>query len=359
MKSIGKKMLAWMLGVLLIAGCCLVAGMPKDMVSAADTYTSGDFEYTVWSEYHTEITGYNGSALELEIPSELDGHMVTSIGFNAFRDCTNLTSVTIPDSVTTIGSCSFYGCIGLTSVSLPDTLFQIESNAFEGCTNLSQIVIPDGVEYIGEEAFLNCINLVNILIPDTVVRIGEDAFTNTSYYNNENNWKDNVLYINNHLIKAKSLVHGEYSVRLGTKTISGGAFYDCAELTGITVPEGILEIGEYTFAGCTGLTNIVLPNSITNIAYRAFDGCTSLTSITIPDSVTEIDSAFPYCESLTELTIPGNITQIVDVEMGVGLVTGCTNLTTLVFEEGVEYIGGGNEYYGGVYPKFCVSAIFR
>lgn len=115
---------------------------------------------------------YHSTSLEsVTIPSG-----VTSIGDNAFRNCTNLASVIIPSSVTSIGDNAFYNCKSLKSVTIPDSVTYIGGYAFRNCKNLASITIPNNVEEIGKFAFGGCENLKSITIPDGVISIGEDAF---------------------------------------------------------------------------------------------------------------------------------------------------------------------------------------
>ena len=83
-------------------------------------------------------------------------------------------------------------------------LIIISYEAFAGCSNLGSITIPDGVTTIGDNAFNDCSSLATITIPDSVTSIGSSAFYNTAYYNDEQKWENGVLYIGNHLIKAKT-----------------------------------------------------------------------------------------------------------------------------------------------------------
>jgi hypothetical protein len=105
---------------------------------------------------------------------------VTSIGEYAFYNCSGLTSVTIPNSITSIGSCVFLGCSGLTSVIIPNSVTSIDSYAFQGCSSLTSITIPKSVTTIGYRAFYKCSNLTSIVIGSGVTSIGNEAFLGTN-----------------------------------------------------------------------------------------------------------------------------------------------------------------------------------
>ena len=179
---------------------------------------------------------------------------ITSIDAYAFEDCTNLTGVTIPDSVTAVGNFAFSGCTGLISVTIPDSVTKIGSYAFDDCSSLTDVTIPDSVTTIGNYAFCNCSSLTSITIPDSVTTIGEGAFAGCS---------------------SLTEFRGKYASEDGKCLIIDGSLISFAP---------------------AGLTEYTIPDSVTTIGYQAFYNCSSLTSVTIPDSVTTIgEKAFAYC----------------------------------------------------------------
>ena len=209
------------------------------------------------------------------------GNGVTSIGDSAFEDCTSLTAVSIPDSVTSIGKTTFYGCTNLNNIIIPDSVTNIADYTFYLCTSLTSITIPDSVTSIGPGAFAECSSLASIVIPDSVTSIGVSAFDNTAYYNTDSNWTNDVLYIDNHLISAKTTIAGAYEVKEGTKTIASHAFFNCSNLTSISGPNSLIHVGAYAFRNCTNLIIVDIPDSVTSLGTLVCEGCTNLTTINV------------------------------------------------------------------------------
>ncbi len=207
------------------------------------------------------------------------GNGVAKIRDYTFEDCTNLISVTIPDSVIRIDYRAFYNCTSLTSITIPDSVTSIGDGAFYDCTSLTSITIPASVTSIGSYAFEYCTSLTSITIPDSAISICDSAFYDTGYYNDESNWLDDVLYINKHFIEAKTTLSGKYKIKEGVKTIAGGAFSGCTNLTSVIISDGVKVIGNYAFSSCTNLTSIVVPNSVIDINGFAFKDCNKFSDI--------------------------------------------------------------------------------
>jgi len=308
-----------------------------------------------WSSYQnsfgsTTSFGYIFDAIASNyhsIPASLQTVIITggdSIGFNAFANCSSLTSVTIPNSVTFIGSSAFSGCSSLTSVTIPNSVTSIGSSAFSGCSSLTSVTIPNSVTFIDSSAFYNCSSLTSInLNSDNPNYILQDGIL----YNKN---KTNIIYvltgISGSIIIPNSVTSIDayafqsrlslISVTIPNSVTSIGfnAFENCSSLTSVTIPNSVTSIGSYAFYGCSSLTSIIIPNSVTSIGYGAFYGCSGLTSVTIPNSVTSIDShAFSGCSSLTSVTIPNSVTSIDSHAF-----SGCSSLTSVTIPNSVTSI---------------------
>ena len=237
-------------------------------------------------------------------------YTVTSIGDEAFKECTGLTSISIPSSVTNIGGWAFEGCTGLASINLPVSVTTIGDDAFWCCTGLTSINIPSSVTAIGHGAFSGCTGLTSVSIPASVTTIGNYAFAGCEGLASIKVEAGNIAYDSrencNAIIETASntLVAGCMNTTIpnSVTAIGDGAFEGCTGLTSIDIPSSVTSIGGTAFYGCTGLTSITIPNSVTTIGDGAFYRCTGLTSISIPASVTSIGrSAFSYCSGLTDI----------------------------------------------------------
>ena len=254
-----------------------------------------------------EITEYVGNSATYVIPSEIDGKRVTQIGYDAFNDCTELTSITIPDGVTIIGNSAFSDCTSLETVTIPNSVTQIYTRAFYNCTSLKEVTIPASVTDIGDEAFGYYYDR------DSWKEKKADGFkinyvnnTRGHWYAIKNGFTDGDCFVVNELDDGTAEItgyagnsatcvipdeiHGKKVTRIGDS-----AFKDRTELTSVTIPDGVTYIVDCAFFGCTSLETVTIPNSVINICSSAFYNCTSLKEVTIPASVTYIgDEAFGY-----------------------------------------------------------------
>ncbi len=201
---------------------------------------------------------------------------VKKIGQKAFSWSRHLVSVKMKSNVKKIEHSAFYRSKRLAAITIPSSIDRIEHSTFYACKRLKSISIPEGMDFIGEEAFYGCTNLATITIPDSVKEIDEMAFGNTAYSNDELNWKDKVLYIDNHLIMAKEDLVGLYYVVEGTKTIANKAFAKCIWVSSVRIPNGLNRIGKQAFVWCERLVSVAFPQSISYIDEGAFMGCNEL-----------------------------------------------------------------------------------
>ena len=260
-------------------------------------------------------------------------YTVTKIGTGAFRDCTGLTAVTLPNAMTSIGRNAFRDCTGLTTVTISNSVTSIGSYAFYGCTGLTEVTIPNAMTDIGGWAFTYCTGLQTVIwnahnVQDIPLNKSGTPMPPFLYCKNLTDFVfgDEVehipAYLCYNLTSLKNLVIGN-----SVTTIGSYAFSSCTGLTAVTLPNAMTDIGGWAFAYCTGLTEVTIPNAVTYIGSGAFSGCTGLTEVTIPNAVTEIGfRAFSGCTGLTEVTIPNAVTHIGD-----GVFAYCTGLKKVIW----------------------------
>ncbi len=200
-----------------------------------------------------------------------------SIGEGAFSECRSLTKIEFPDTVTTVGDLAFYNCTSLASATLSANLAAIPNSMFDNCSSLKMISIPKSVKRIGWNAFNGCTSLYYVSIADGVTEICGSAFdeckslTNITIPGSVKKFsvrKDDGEY------EAIFWKSGLKTVifKDGVKEIPRSMFYDCANLTSVTIPQSVTTIGEYAFANCAALNSITLDKTVTSISGTAFQG---------------------------------------------------------------------------------------
>ena len=302
----------------------------------------------------TSVTFASGSILEtvgpfafygcdgitsISLPSELK-----TIGESAFEKCENLTTLTISDSekLTTIEQYAFSGCVGLTSLDFTTNpvLEKIGANAFRGCTNISSITFDDALKEIGSKAFYNTQKIDSIVLPKNLNKVGDEAFVNSGIRKleiksgSDTSFGTNVftqyLIVNKSLIPEERIeeitingnlsldkVFSDYAkqVRLSlnklhvTGDANGGriapfAYKDCINLTDLTIDDTIIAIGESAFENCTLITVVNLNDELTEISANTFKNCINLETISLPENVTTVRAgAFEGCVKISNLDL--------------------------------------------------------
>ena len=283
-------------------------------------------------------------------------------------------SIRFDNYVTSIPSKAFKDCTTLESIYLPEGVTYIAPDAFEGCTNLKYIISPNSTNYsmfiYNGELMAIAPGLTDVTIPKEVNGIRAAVFQyskveNLTLYANTSIEAD--AFKNNRTLKTVTIIDSEK----GNSRIGSNAFYQCSQLTDVSIGKGLVSIGENAFDGCSNLQSIKIPDSLTSIGEDAFEYCYSLrkvdisdlsawcklefpssdanplnngsnlylkgekvTELTIPSDITVIHSyTFCNCYSLTSVTIPDGVTQI-----GVGAFSGCSRLTSFTISNSVTEI---------------------
>jgi len=227
----------------------------------------------------------------IEIPSS-----VTSIGGRAFHQCRGLTEIKIPSSVTYIGEWAFAYCRSLRNIEIPDNV-KIDNYAFDGCNGLTEIKLPSSMTFIGNQLFNNCSGLTSLEIPNSVTSIGDFAFQNCTGLTSieipsgvtsvGNNAFKNVKLV----IYAGSATGSPWGAKAVYTTLPDeyGFYYKDEEKTQIEyyagaggdviIPAGVTGIPDSLFFNLKNVTSVTIPASVTSIGQRAFYNCTGLTSI--------------------------------------------------------------------------------
>ena len=268
------RKLLWLVAVLALA-IAVVSVPARAEEIEPEVYTCGDFMYVILEDGTAEIAKYTGEVKELEIPTELNGLVVSSIGKKAFYSC-QLNSVIIPEGVIRINDNAFRMSFSLKSVSLPDTIIEIEQNPFSGCIMLEEISIS------ADHPYLALIKGVLYSKPDKRLILCPPAFPRK-----------------------------DYSIPDGILEIEDYAFSGCFDLTSVMIPDSVTSIGAYAFEGCSSLPSITIPGSVKSIGKCAFTRCRLLSSVTIQEGVESIeDYAFSSCDALMSISIPDSVSHV-------------------------------------------------
>lgn len=227
----------------------------KIYANEAVTETYGDLSY-IQNGSTINIIDCQADATYVVIPEVIDSCTVTKISDGAFKDCTKLVGVVIPETVTSIGLNTFEGCTLLSDVTLPESVPSISGYMFKDCTSLEEINIPETVTSIGFNAFENCTALKSLKLPEVLSTIGSSAFRN------------------------------------------------CTTMTEAVIPDNVLSIGDSAYEGCTALAKVKLGNKLKVLGGLAFADCKALEKMFIPKSVTTIgDGIFRNSLSMTSLVV--------------------------------------------------------
>ncbi len=205
----------------------------------------------------------------------------------------------MPDTVEAVEAYAFSEAGGLAEVVFSDNLKTIKDEAFHNCVGLTAIELPEGFLSTGGGVFQGCENLSEISLPDSLMRLGPLCFDQTAYYNDLDNWEDQlVLYLDDVVLQGRErwdevagewdmALTGDYAIREGTRIVADEAF-DFLDITSITFPATLEVIGEGAFYGCDGLTEVRIPGGVTHIYEIAFTSCDLLANVSLPGGLRHI-----------------------------------------------------------------------
>ena len=360
-------------------------------------YPSDDGEYYILSGI--------GSCVERDIiiPSTHDGLPVKYIQHSAFSNCTDITSIIIPDSITSIGEYAFDYCTNLASISIPDSVTSIGEyafrectslayneydnayylgndnnpytvlinsksediktcainentkviygSAFQGCISLESITIPDSVTSIETYAFEACLTITDIHIGSGVKNIGGRAFdeclTIMSITVDESNESYQSIDGNLYTKDGKTLVRyasgktdSSFVIPDIVTIIAANAFNKCGNIENVVIPDSVTSIGDSAFFACDNLKDVTIGNSVTSIGAVTFYGCDKLENVTLGNSITSIDElSFMHCYNLMSITIPESVTTIADNAFQY-----CYRLVEVINKSSLDIVAGSEEY---------------
>ena len=335
MKNVINKIIVTFFAITLVTTVFNI--LPKSLANS-----NGDYTYDVRDDGTIEITKYNGSTSNLNIPSTIDGKQVSYIGSDSFRGNKYLNSVTIPDSVKVIQSRAFAECSNLSTLKFGKNVEKIYDYVFFQ-TNITEITLPEKLNHISGIAFLG-----NCVIKNINVDANNKNFSSNNGIVFSKDKKKIVLYPQGKTEKA-------YTIPSTVEEICDSAF-SYAQVESITIPSSVKKFGNYVFSS-TNITSITIPSTVTEMGYGPvadcqklisaniqstvkvlpydmFNGCTSLKNVTLNDNIEEIyNRAFYGCKSLSNITLPKNLKKI-----DAGSFYDCSKLNNIKIPSGVRYI---------------------
>ena len=278
--------------------------------------------YKIISDTEVAVTG-SVETSSLSIPAMVVNdnkeYSVTCIYDAAFAGCTDLTTVTLPNSIKNIEPLAFRNCTSLTSIIIPDYVTTIGDRAFENCTSLSSVTLGNTLKGISGSVFKNCTNLATL---------NWNSVSVDSYPTCESTDEEHPFYGCDNL---STVIFGG-----AVQTIPHHVMDTKASLTSITIGASVTTIDEYAFRACTGLTEIRFGSSLKTVGDYAFSDCSNVQTLTLNTLLETFgNNSFNNCSSISQgITMPPFVKTIGDKAF-----FGCSGVTSLSLGINVTYIG--------------------
>ena len=332
---------------------------------AYDFYTGGLY-YQIASSGTVVTVENNGSfntySGNVTIPSSVTyngkTYNVTGIGYQAFKNCTNLTSVTLPNTLTMMLNEAFYGCTKLTSITLPSSLTSIYNNVFVGCTGLTSIYVKrtTPVSASTNNFSSSTYSSATLYVPSGTLSAYQSTAPWSSFTHIVESTYDfvynGIYYLktgtNTVSVAPKDKSYNSYSgyvsipssvtyegTTYSVTAIGDNAMKNSTGLTGLSIPSSVTTLGSWAVSGCTALTSITIPNSVTSVGASVFMDCAALKTVSIGSGLKKVGNfMFIRCKALQTITIPNTVTEI-----GYETFEDCIKLYSIDIGSGVTSIG--------------------
>lgn len=303
-------------------GCIYTHEVLSDTESTPAEY----FKWTPLKKDYAVITGYHGNDRIIRIPSFIEGKQVTTLGTSLFQGNPIPKEIYVPDTVTVLQKDVFRECPNLETVHLSENISKITTTMFSGCTSLRKINIPDSVSELKKGSFRDS-PVTDVHIGKSMRILSPEAFGISEYdertgsFRLARNLKNIDVDAENPYLTAKNgcvysrdgkeLITGmsefhNISIPEGTERIAESAFANMRDLTDISFPESLREIGAYAFYN-SGLRSIRIGRNVRKIEEQAFGNSSNLSSVIFEDGIEEIgDGAFDNCP-IVSVTLPSTI----------------------------------------------------
>ena len=316
--------------------------------------------------HFSDALHWHGQNLTTTIQSVVIEQGVTSVGYWAFANCTNLKTISLPDGITVIEANAFDKS-GLTSIVLPNSVTEVQGSAFNDCKQLVSCDLGRGIKHIGKNCFWDCTALKSLKWSDCLETIGRGCFISWGSGSSSDVGKiplqdtlvfpatfrsmDEIFscYTNVKVViwnarrpegsgmgPLYNYYHSYDKIIVGdeVEVIPTNLFRDQRKIDTIMLPESVESIGQNAFNGCTKLAYVNIPEKVQSIGKAAFYNCSALTSLKLPKGISEVyGSTFYGCKSLTRINLPEGVTAV-----GESAFSGCSVLDSLVLPQSLRTI---------------------